>query len=148
MFKPKKILVPTDFSDHADRALEKAIDIAKEEGSEIILFHVIHEDFQTCVVDYCFTADEIDAFKKRVFQAASENMQKQLDKFPSSKEVKVSIEARNGIPYEEIIKLQEEKGADLIVISPHGRSAIKAFFMGNVASRVLKHAKGEVLLVK
>ena len=72
-------------------------------------------------------------------------MQKQLDKFPSSKEVKVSIEARNGIPYEEIIKLQEEKGADLIVISPHGRSAIKAFFMGNVASRVLKHAKGEVL---
>ena len=42
MFKPKKILVPTDFSDHADRALEKAIDIAKEEGSEIILFHVIH----------------------------------------------------------------------------------------------------------
>ncbi|NMC94083.1 MAG: universal stress protein, partial [Syntrophorhabdus sp.] len=113
MFKPKKILVPTDFSDHADRALEKAIDIAKEEGSEIILFHVIHEDFQTCVVDYCFTADEIDTFKKRVFQAASENMQKQLDKFPSSKEVKVSIEARNGIPYEEIIKLQEEKGADL-----------------------------------
>jgi len=65
MFKPKKILVPTDFSDHADRALEKAIDIAKEEGSEIILFHVIHEDFQTCVVDYCFTADEIDAVKKR-----------------------------------------------------------------------------------
>lgn len=68
MFKPKKILVPTDFSDHADRALEKAIDIAKEEGSEIILFHVIHEDFQTCVVDYCFTANEIDAFKKGCFR--------------------------------------------------------------------------------
>ncbi len=46
MFKPKKILVPTDFSEHSDKALEKALDIAKEEGSEIVFFHVIHEDFR------------------------------------------------------------------------------------------------------
>ena len=148
MFKPKKILVPTDFSEYSDKALQKALDIAKEEGSEILFFHVIHDDFQTCVVDYCFTVNEIEAIKSRMFKAATENMQKQLDKFPLSKEVKVSMEVRNGVPYHEILKLQEEKGADLIVISSHGRSAITTFLMGNVTSRVLKRAKCEVLLVK
>lgn len=148
MFKPKKILVPTDFSEHSDKALGKALDIPKEEGSEILLFHVIHTDFQTCVVDYCFTEYEIKSIKDRMFKAATENMQKGLDKFPLSKEIKVSTEVRNGVPYEEILKYQEEKGVDLIVISSHGRSAIKTYFMGNVTSRVLKGAKCEVLLVK
>jgi universal stress protein A len=148
MFKPKKILVPTDFSEYSSKALQKALDIAKEEGSEILLFHVIHSDFQTCVVDYCFTVDEIESIKSRMFAASKENMQKELDKFPFSKEVKVSTEVRNGVPYEEILKFQEEKGADLIVISSHGRTALKTYFMGSVASRVLKRAKCEVLLVK
>ena len=148
MFKPKKILVPTDFSEYSSKALQKALDIAKEEGSEILLFHVIHNDFQTCVVDYCFTVDEIESIKSRMFAASKENMQKELDKFPLSKEVKVSTEVRNGVPYEEILKFQEEKGADLIVIASHGRSAIKTYFMGSVTSRVLKRAKCEVLLVK
>ncbi len=148
MFKPTKILVPTDFSEYSDKALQKALDIAKENGSEILLFHVIHEDFQTCVIDYCFTVDEIEAIKGRLVKAATENMQKQLDKLPISKDVKVSVEVRNGIPYEEIVKLQEEKGLDLIVIASHGRSAITAYLMGNVASRVLRMAKCQVLLVK
>jgi len=148
MFKPKMILVPTDFSDYSDKAFQKALDIAKESGSEILLFHVIHEDFQTCVVDYCFTSDEIEVIKSRVFTAAKENMKKEIDKFSLSKEVKISTEVRNGVPYEEILKFQEEKGADLIVIASHGRTALKTYFMGSVASRVLKRAKCEVLLVK
>jgi len=148
MFKPKKILVPTDFSEYSDKALQKALDIAKEEGSEILFFHVIHDDFQTCVVDYCFTVNEIEAIKSRMFKAATENMQKQLDKFPLSKEVNVSTEVRNGVPYHEILKYQEEKNADLIVIASHGRSGITGYFMGSVASHVAKGAKCEVLLVK
>ena len=148
MFKPKMILVPTDFSDYSDKAFQKALDIAKESGSEILLFHVIHEDFQTCVVDYCFTSDEIESIKSRVFKAAKENMKKEIDKFSLSKEAKISTEVRNGVPYEEILKFQEEKGADLIVIASHGRTALKTYFMGSVASRVLKRAKCEVLLVK
>jgi len=38
MFKPKKILVPTDFSDHADRALEKAIDMPKKRAPRLFFF--------------------------------------------------------------------------------------------------------------
>jgi nucleotide-binding universal stress UspA family protein len=111
MFQPIKILVPTDFSEYSDKAFQKALDIAKESGSEILLLHVIHEGFRACVEDYCFTSHEIEAINGRVFTAAKENMQKELDKFPLSKQVKVSTEVRNGVPYEEILKFQEEKKA-------------------------------------
>lgn len=140
--------MPTDFSEYSSKALQRALDIAKENGSEIFLLHVIHEDFQACVVDYCFAAEEIEVFKSKIFSTAKENMEKELDKYPLSKEVKISHEVRNGVPYEEILKFQEEKGTDLIVISSHGRSAIKTYLMGSVTSRVLKRAKCEVLLVK
>ena len=62
--------------------------------------------------------------------------------------MKASTEVRNGIPYQEILKIQEEKGLDLIVIASHGRSAVTTYLMGNVTSRVLKVAKCQVLLVK
>jgi universal stress protein A len=148
MFKPKKILVPTDFSDYSDRALQKALDIAKAEGSEVLLLHIIHEDFQVCVVDYCFTVEEIEAIKGRMFEAANENMKKQLEKFPISKEVKASTEVRNGVPYHEILKFQEENGVDLIIIASHGRSGIARYLMGSVATKVVDGAKCEVLVLK
>jgi nucleotide-binding universal stress UspA family protein len=40
MFAPKNILVPTDFSEHSDRALKQAVDIASEHNSKIYLLHV------------------------------------------------------------------------------------------------------------
>lgn len=148
MFKLKRILVPTDFSEYSDKALGRALDIAKEQGAEIILFHVIHVDFHTCVVDYCLTVAEMEAVTSRIQAAAENNAQEQLGKFPLSKEVPVSIEIRSGVPYEEILKLQQERAADLIVIASHGRSGLMTYLMGSVASKVIKLATCEVFLVK
>ncbi|OPY66278.1 MAG: Stress response protein NhaX [Syntrophorhabdus sp. PtaU1.Bin050] len=148
MFKPTRILVPTDFSEYSDKALGKALDVAKESGAEVLLLHVIHQDFQTCVVDYCFTTDEIDRIRNGMISSATENIQKELEKFPLSKEVKISTDVKNGIPYEEILKEQGEKDIDLIVIASHGRSGLKKYLMGSVATRVIKGAQCEVLLVK
>ena len=54
MFKPKKILVPTDFSEYSDKALQKALDIAQQSGAEINLLHVITQEIRQCMSDYCF----------------------------------------------------------------------------------------------
>jgi universal stress protein A len=148
MLKPKRILVPTDFSEHSDTALAKALEAAEESGGEITMLHVIHQDFQTCVVDYCFTADEIDRIKSGMVDAANESLQKELARFSQPITTKVSTAVRQGVPYEEILKFQEEKSADLIVIGSHGRSGIAAYIMGSVASRVAAGAKCPVLVVK
>jgi nucleotide-binding universal stress UspA family protein len=100
------------------------------------------------MADYCFTDEEFKQFTDKLRESAQEEATKQVEKFPESKEVKISIEVREGVPYEEILKYQAEKGSDLIVIASHGRSGIAKYFMGSVASKVLKGAKCEVLLVK
>jgi len=41
MFTPKKILVPTDFSPSSDMALDKALDMAEQYRSRVVVLHVI-----------------------------------------------------------------------------------------------------------
>lgn len=148
MFKPKKILVPIDFSEYSAKAVERALDIAKQSNAEVIFFHVITQDIKTCYVDYCLTDDEVEKLDKRMVEGAKDSLQKEPAKFPLAKEVKISTEVVKGIPYEEILKFQTLNEVDLIVIASHGRSAIAKYFLGSVTSNVLKEAKCEVLLIK
>lgn len=148
MFKPKKILTPTDFSDHSVRAVERALDLAGQNDAEVVLLHVIDQDVQACNVDYCMTEDEVERMEKRMVEGAKERLQKELEKFPTAKEIRLSTEVVRGIPYEEILKFQALNGVDLIVIASHGKSAIAKYFLGSVTSNVVKQAKCEVLLVK
>ena len=148
MFKPKKILVPIDFSEYSAKAVERALDIAKQNDAEVILLHVITQDIKACYVDYCLTGDEVEKIDKRMLEGAEDRLQKEPAKFPLANEVKISTEVVKGIPYEEILKFQTLNGVDLIVIASHGRSAIAKYFLGSVTSNVLKEAKCEVLLIK
>ena len=77
---------------------------------------------------------------------AQEDLAKELEKFPVAKEVKITTEIREGVPYDQILQSQTEKGSDLIVIASHGRSGITRFFMGSVASHVAKGANARYCL--
>lgn len=148
MFKPKKILVPTDFSEHSDKALQKALDIGQQSGAEITLLHGIGQDIRECMSDYCFTADEFERFKKGIFESSEEYLKRQLNKFTIPQGVKIDSVVRHGVPYEEILKYQSENNFDLIIIASHGRSGIARYLMGSVATKVVNGAKCEVLVLK
>jgi len=148
MFKPTKILVPTDFSEYADKALQEALDIAKQHHAGVYLFHVIHEEFQRCHVDYCLSDEQVDQFKKQMVEGAYEALKKQADKYPQTKEVEFTLDVKHGTPYDAILKEEHEKGADLIVIAARGRTGVTKYHVGGVALNVLKGAKCQVLLVK
>jgi nucleotide-binding universal stress UspA family protein len=148
MFLPKKILVPTDFSEYSDRAFQKALDIAQQGGAEITLLNVIGQDIRECMSDYCFTPDEFERFKKGIAESSQEYLKKQLQKFTVPQGIPVTTVVRQGVPYEEILKYQSENNFDLIVIASHGRSGIAKYLMGSVATKVVNGAKCEVLILK
>jgi universal stress protein A len=52
MLAPKRILVPTDFSDYSDEALKQALELAKQHNAKVYLLHVA-EPVTQCTVDYC-----------------------------------------------------------------------------------------------
>jgi len=53
MYRPSKILVPTDFSDPSRKAIEYAIDLAQNYSAQVFVLHVITELTSQCAVDYC-----------------------------------------------------------------------------------------------
>jgi len=147
MFEPKKILVPTDFSEFSDKALESAVDIAKKENATIELLHVISV-IQTCSVDYCFDQQTLDMLEKNSINASMDQMKKEIDRVPGASSVQIETVIRKGTPYEEILNEQKEKKIDLIVIGSHGKTGLIHHLMGSVAERVMRGAKCPVLLAK
>ena len=75
-------------------------------------------------------------------------MQEEANKILQSRKIDVSCDVRSGSPYEEILKEQQERKADLIVIASHGRTGILKSLIGTVAERVMREAKCAVLLVR
>jgi nucleotide-binding universal stress UspA family protein len=148
MLIPTKILVPTDFSEYSDKALNQALDIALEYKAKVYLFHVIEDKITHGIDDYDQTLQSFKRIEKHLVNAAKRHLKKQIDKFPQAKEVEVISEFTMGIPSEEILRAQKEKGIDLIVLSSLGTTGLAQYFIGGVARNVLKSATCHVLLTK
>lgn len=149
MLMPTKILVPTDFSEPSNRALEQALDIAKQYNAKVFIVHVIHEEIPHSVgFDFSLSQEILQEIKDRKLEEAKERMKKQLEAFPKSKDVEVNTAIRQGVSYQEILEEGKEKKADLIVIASLGRTGIAKYLIGSVARNVLKGSKCPVLLTK
>ncbi|HEX2965882.1 MAG TPA: universal stress protein [Syntrophorhabdaceae bacterium] len=147
MFAPKRILVPTDFSKYSDRSLGEALDIAKQHGSTVYLLHVVSV-VQQCSVDYCIDPASMAEIEKQTNDRTSKMMTEQMEKFPESKSVMIIPDIRRGTPYEVILKEQEDKNVDLIVIASHGTTGLLKHLLGSVAEKVSRSAKCPVLLIR
>jgi len=148
MLKPTKILVPTDFSPDSDKALKQALDIAKQNNAKVFLLHVIGKHIQQSVDVYSIDYRVVQDMENQIKNSAIEKMEKQLARFPQTQEIEIASTIRNGVAYEEILKEQEEKNIDLIVLASLGRTGLSKYLLGNVARIILKEAKCHVLLTK
>lgn len=147
MFTPKNIVVATDFSEHARKALLNALDIAGKAGANVHLVHVV-DKIQQCVADYCIEEETMSRIESQSLAASRERLEKEAKDLAASRGVSISCDVRTGVPYEEILREQEEKNADLIVIASHGRTGLMSHLTGSVADKVVKHARCPVLLVR
>lgn len=148
MLMPTKILVPTDFSSYSDKALAQALDIAQEYKAQVYVLHVIPDKFGHSIDDYELTPESIRLMEKTMVKSARARLQREVAKFPQAKDVEIFQEVVQGNPPEEILRLQTEKGIDLIVISSLGRTGLAKYFIGSVARTVLKGSTCPVLLTK
>ena len=147
MFAPKRILVPTDFSDSSDEALKQALELAKQYNAKVYLLHVA-EPVTQCAGDYCLDSSTIKKAEDAEILHAKEMMQKELSKFTEFQEIEVISDIREGNPVEEILKEQEEKGVDLIVMPSHGKTGLIKRLMGQISEKIMEEAKSPVLLVR
>jgi nucleotide-binding universal stress UspA family protein len=142
-FKLKRILVPTDFSDCAKKALRYAIPLAKEHQAAITLLYVVPANYalgEYGGIDYASLETEMRASgDKQLAQLAVDEVRG---------EIATDTIIRTGSPAFEIIELAKSLPADLIVISTHGHTGLKHVVLGSVAEHVVRRAPCPVLVVR
>jgi nucleotide-binding universal stress UspA family protein len=140
----KKILVPLDFSDQADKVLDWAAHLAEEHGSALVLLHVYHlpVEFQQLEGAY-LPPDFWTNVKKEAEQQLAAYAAKLADR-----NFEVVPLVREGYPATVIVEETETQGADMIVIGTHGHTGLKHLLLGSIAERVVQKAPCPVLTVK
>lgn len=150
--KIKKILVALEGGDQAAKALEAAIEIAKNSGAEIYLAsaYVLPTAYQTTL-----SMEGIYPDNTTVVEALYKTTHAQLEKIlaeaatlVSSQNIPVFTAILDGSAGHMIIQLAEEKGIDLIAVGSHNRTAVDRFFMGSVSNYVVQHAPNLILIAK
>jgi nucleotide-binding universal stress UspA family protein len=142
--KPKRILAPTDLSKLSQPAVRYALEIGLEQGSEVIVYHVINEDG-----DWFGKDDPLNPAgalvpqqKQRLREFVNENFADMIGK------VKITEVVEAGVPYNKIVTKAEEENADLVVMSTHGRTGLEQIMLGSVTAKVVARATCPVLSIR
>ncbi|MGE0682082.1 MAG: universal stress protein [Candidatus Binatia bacterium] len=129
----KKILVASDLSSRAEKALARATQIAREHEATLTILHVMEDGAR----------DEMQA------AATNENALRQIlaGLSPQCSEP-VTVRVVIGKPFVEIIRHAREEAADLIIVGAHGAHFIKDVFFGTTAQKIVRKGDRPVLVVK
>ncbi len=145
----KKILIPTDFSEAANNALEAAIQIAKKSDQDLslILVNVIDLDryFTTNEAGEYVDARTDEKYKQHLIHSSGEKLGKLIEEYQlSNAEAKVEM----GDVVAIINDYVENQGVDLIVIGAHTTSAYQEMLFSSTTDRVIRTVLCPVLSVR
>ncbi|MDI3484547.1 MAG: hypothetical protein PWQ74_1134 [Methanobacteriaceae archaeon] len=128
----KRIMVPTDGSEQAQKAEDIAIELAKRLDARVIAVHVMDEKL-------IYPFEVLEEEGKKILAKVQEKGKR--------RGVTVDEILIYGSPTHDMKKIAKKSKADLIVIG-HGKSGLEKFLMGSVAESTLKNVKIPVLIVK
>jgi nucleotide-binding universal stress UspA family protein len=141
----KRILIPTDFSETANLALEHAVKMARLLDSEITLLHVV----STFAFRVNLPEVEVDETQEAKLSGVIGSKLNSIAEEISKKEgLKVSTLITSGRIREEVVRVAEEIYADIIILGTHGVSGLREFFMGSNAFRIVSDAACPVLCIQ
>jgi len=152
----KRILVPTDFTDQSENALEFAYQIAKKINGEIELLHVLDvpEGDKYTGLDSIHVGGEIsggggmdDLYFVKLLEKTKERFEEILSR-PDYNDVKILERMLIGSPYKKIIQETEHKTVYMIVMGTSGVSNWEEAFVGSNAERVVRKAKCPVFTIQ
>jgi nucleotide-binding universal stress UspA family protein len=148
----KTILFATDLSKNSAYAFYYAIHMAKRDEAKIVILHAV-EPLPRMLVSF-------GDFEHKV---AKDRWEETVKKFKEQiQDISVRADARTGIssvdlvskilirmghPVEEILKVVDEEGCDVIVLGTHGKGFLKQTFLGSVSSSVLLRTRKPVFVV-
>jgi nucleotide-binding universal stress UspA family protein len=145
----KHILIPTDGSDTADKAVKAGLRFAKFAGARVTVF--------TAVPEYEIPGNsEIAAggimpaqeYERRALREAQHILNRVARRAKAAGVSAATEAAISDRPWQAIVRAAEKNGCDLIFIASHGRKGLSALVHGSETSAVLKHSSIPTLVVR
>jgi len=137
-----KVLVGTDFSEPASRAVERAIDVARRYEAKL---HIVHVWEVPLIVGGPIAGPSVDWITP-IEQGARAQLDELVEGLRAG-DVDVAATLCSGVAWDRLIELIEKVGADLVVVGTHGRTGIRRALMGSIAERVVRLSPVPVLTV-
>jgi nucleotide-binding universal stress UspA family protein len=142
----KNILVPVDFSECSDHAVEYALYLAEKYEAEMTLLHVI-----VLFQGESHKKKKLDDYEELVREKEKSGLDKinALHKNAGNRGVTVNSEvARDITEYQAILEFIAGNNIDLVVMGTHGRTGIKKWIYGSVAEKIVRLSPAPVLTIQ
>ena len=145
----RHILIPTDGSELARKAIGSAVALAKDMGAKVTGLYAVPEYIPP--VDAMVPVYQFPSKDEYERQAAVEAELVLKDVAVACMAAKVPVELAHGIdshPYRLILAEAKSRGCDLICMSSHGRRGLVAMILGSETQKVLTHSDLPVLVIR
>jgi nucleotide-binding universal stress UspA family protein/predicted transcriptional regulator len=138
-FPYRRILAPIEFDETAQAVIEAALRIASESGGTVFPMHAV-----PMLVAPTGMPNYVD-----IYQDQEKIARQKLEELVARQHSAVRCELLTpiGDPAREILALERQMAADLIVLATHGRKGVRRMLLGSVAETVLREATCPVLTV-
>lgn len=135
----RRVLVPTDLSEHSALALPAAMDLAA----------ALAAPAEPVLLPLFVQVPEVDTDAPALVAAQIGQAEAELGAFLASIPAVEHVEGtvRVGSPAHEILAVARQWDADLVVLGTHGRRGLPRFFLGSVAETVLRKASCSALVI-
>ena len=139
------MLLPTDGSELAGKAVQHGIALAKRIGAKATVLTVL-PPFHTLTTDVQMIEDTPARYQARMQKHAENTLGAAAKAAQAAGVACETVQVEHEHPYRAIIDIAASKGCDLIVMASHGRHGISALVLGSETIKVLTHCKIPVLV--
>jgi nucleotide-binding universal stress UspA family protein len=143
----RRILVPVDFSERSSPALTYALSLARIDGAEIEILHVVPPPGRIALAIDAYTGRPMPHESEAVVLDAREQMESLVSSI-DHRDVTLHSRIEPGDPAATIVRLATEDAVDLIVMTTHGRVGLAEFLLGSVTKTLISCAPCPVVTLR
>ncbi len=144
----QSVVLPTDFSEIADQAVQPGLEWAKRWSARVVLLHVVESVPLVAYAPIEGNYASLGGYEEAAREKAEELLKQKAAELSKSTGLEVEVEVHVGLPGDDVGMIAGKFEQGLIVMSTHGRTGIAGTVIGSVAERTIRSTTSPILTAR